>query len=139
MYTIFLAECLRFVNFAYNCKNFRQTTMTKVAENKPKKRLIISYHNLPVELQEKLKEQYPTGYTEAMMRIDKAPGDFFYAVVLETEDVNYLVKVDVKIDDMEDEEDKDFFDGDDDIKGADEIIDSSDDEDDADSDEMDNL
>ncbi len=102
--------------------------MTKTTENKPKKRLIISQHNLPLELQQQLREQYPGGYTDAMMRIDKGPGDFFYAVVLETEDINYLVKVDVKIDDgIDDEEDKDYIE-DGDIDGADEIMDTADEE-----------
>jgi hypothetical protein len=94
-----------------------------------KKRLIISYQNLPVELQEELKRQYPLGYTEKMIRIEKGPGDFFYAVLLETPDINYLVKVDVKIDDdVEEEEDKGYYD--DDIKGADDIADDGGDDDD---------
>ena len=72
--------------------------------------MIISHHNLPQELQEQLRQQYPNGFTDAMIRIDKGPGDFFYAVVLETEDINYLVKVDVKIDDyIQDEEEKDYY------------------------------
>ena len=55
-----------------------------------------------------------------MMRVDKPNGDFFYAVPFETEEVSYLVKIDVKIDEISDEEDdKDYFD--DEIKGADEI------------------
>lgn len=91
-----------------------------------KKRVVISYHNLPVELQEELRKKYPHGYTEAMIRIDKGPGDFFYGVVLETEDISYLVKVDVKVDgSLDDEEDKDFYE-EDEIKGADDIIDSAD-------------
>lgn len=91
-----------------------------------KKRVVISYHNLPVELQEELRKKYPHGYTEAMIRIDKGPGDFFYGVVLETEDISYLVKIDVKVDgNLDEEEDKDFYE-DDDIKGADDIIDSAD-------------
>ncbi len=105
-----------------------------VKESKNKKRLVISYHNLTPELQEQLKRQYPNGYTEKMIRIDKGPGDFFYAVVLETDEADYLVKVDVKVDDdIEEEEDKEYYD--DEIKGADEIIDNSvsDDEDDDDS------
>ncbi len=102
--------------------------MTKTTENKTKKRLIISQHNLPQELQEQLRLQYPNGFTDAMIRIDKGPGDFFYAVVLETEDINYLVKVDVKIDDdIQDEEEKDYYE-DDEINGADEIMDSADEE-----------
>lgn len=99
-----------------------------------KKRLIVSYHNLPVELQEELKRQYPLGYTDKMIRIEKGPGDFFYAVLLETPDINYLVKVDVKIDeDVEEEEDKGYYD--DDIKGADDIVADEEEEDDRDSDD----
>ncbi|UKI39699.1 MAG: hypothetical protein L6V35_02345 [Alistipes putredinis] len=48
-------------------------------------------------------------------------------MVLETEDINYLVKVDVKIDDIEDEDEKDYFD-DPEIGGADEIMDTADEE-----------
>ena len=56
------------------------------------------------------------------------PGDFFYAVVYETDDTSYLVKIDVNIDDKtEEEEDKEYYN--DEIKGADEIIDTADDED----------
>ncbi|MDR2935813.1 MAG: hypothetical protein LBU80_00510 [Rikenellaceae bacterium] len=89
-----------------------------------KKRIVISYHNLPAELQEELKRRYPHGFTDHMIRIDKGPGDFFYAVVLETEEAKYLVKVDVKIDDrVEEEEDKEYYD--EDIKGADEIADNN--------------
>ncbi len=97
-----------------------------------KKRLIVSFHNLSPELQEELKRQYPAGYTDKMIRIDKPGGDFFYAVLLQTEEVNYLVKVNVKIDDdPEEEEDKGYYD--DDIKGADDIVaDDEDDDDDRD-------
>lgn len=91
-----------------------------------KKRVVISYHNLPAELQEELRKKYPHGYTESMIRIDKGPGDFFYGVVLETEDISYLVKIDVKVDGtLDDEDDKDFFE-EDEIKGADDIIDTGD-------------
>lgn len=101
-----------------------------VKDQKNKKRVAISYHNLSQELQDALKARYPLGFTEEMIRIDKGPGDFFYAVVLETEEINYLVKIDVKIDDgnnMEEEE-KDYYD--EDIKGAEDISDTSDEDDD---------
>ena len=95
------------------------------SDTKPKKRVAISYKNLTPELQEKVKEKYPYGYTDHMIRVDKGDGTFFYAIVLETEDSSYLIKVDVKIDDqLEEEEDKEYYD--DEIKGADEIIDGSD-------------
>lgn len=97
-----------------------------------KKRVVVSYNNLSPEMQAELKKAYPLGFTESMIRIEKGPGDFFYAVVFETPEVNYLVKVDVKVDGggHEEDDDKDFYD--DDIKGADDISsdDSSDDGDD---------
>lgn len=102
--------------------------MTKVSTDAPKKRVVISYHNLSPELQAELKKKYPTGFTDSMMRIDKGPGDFFYAVVFETEQTNYLVKVDVKVDGGNDDDDeKDYYD-DDEIKGADDISDDADDD-----------
>jgi hypothetical protein len=61
------------------------------------------------------------------MRIDKPNGDFFYAVILETEEISYLVKIDVKIDDGNiDDDDKEYYD--EDIKGADELADTEDDD-----------
>ncbi len=79
-------------------------------------------------MQEAVKEKYPYGFTDAMMRIDKPNGDFFYAVPYDTEEVAYLVKIDVKIDDKhEDDDEKDYYD--DDLKGADELSTSDDDED----------
>lgn len=99
--------------------------MTK--EIKQKKRVVVSYKNLTDELRDAVKNKYPEGYTEHMIRIDKAPGDFFYAIVLETEETSYLIKVDVKIDDkVEEEDEKDYYS--DDIKGADELADSTDDQ-----------
>ena len=78
--------------------------------NKSKKRVVVSYKNLSPELQEEIKKQYPNGYTDSMLRVDKGPGNFFYAIMLETEEVSYLVKVDVKVDDqVEDEDDKDYY------------------------------
>mgnify|MGYP003623892661 CR=1 FL=1 len=98
-----------------------------IKDVKPKKRVVTSFHNLPVELQEELKKKYPYGFTEAMIRIDKGAGDFFYAVVLETEEVSYLVKIDVKIDgSLDEEEDKEYYD--DEIKGADDLADTPDDD-----------
>jgi len=94
--------------------------MTK--QNTTKKHIVTSFHNLSVEMQEALREQYPLGFSDAMMRIDKPNGDFFYAVPFDTEEVAYLVKIDVKIDDnSQDDDEKDYYD--DEIKGADDIQD----------------
>ena len=101
--------------------------MNKARTNK--KRSVVSFANLSPELQEEVKKLYPYGFTEAMMRIDKPNGDFFYVVPYETDEVSYLVKIDVKIDDSSDDVEDDFY-GDDELKGADEIQDSSMDEED---------
>jgi len=92
-----------------------------------KKRVAISYKNLSPELLEEVKKKYPYGWTDHMIRIEKSPTDFFYAIMLETEDINYLIKVDVKVDatgNNEEEEDKEYYD--DEIKGAEDIADDSD-------------
>ena len=93
-------------------------------QNTTKKHIVTSFHNLTPELQDAVKEKYPLGFTEAMMRVDKPNGDFFYAVPFDTDEIAYMVKIDVKIDDnaME-EDDKDYYD--DEIKGADEIQDDA--------------
>ncbi len=96
-----------------------------VKQNTAKKRLVTSFNNLTPELQEAVKAFYPLGFTDAMMRIDKPNGDFFYAVPFDTEEVSYLVKIDVKIDDKaHEEDDKDYYD--DELKGADELQDDGD-------------
>ena len=96
-----------------------------------KKRLVTSFNNLAPELQEAVKAAYPLGYTDYMMRIDKPNGDFFFAVPFETEEISYLVKIDVKIDEAPtDDDDKDYYD--DDLKGADELASDDSDEDPAD-------
>ena len=102
-----------------------------MAQNNTKKRLVTSYNNLTAEQQAEVKALYPRGFAEVMTRIDKPNGDFFYVVPYETDEVSYLVKIDVKIDDSTDDVDDDFY-GDDELKGADEIQDNGqmDDEDD---------
>ena len=88
--------------------------MVKAMANK--KHLVASFHNLSPELQEEIKQKYPLGFTDAMIRVDKPNGDFFYAVPYDTDEISYLVKIDVKIDDLsEDEEEKEYYD--DEIKG----------------------
>lgn len=91
-------------------------------ENK-KKRLVTSFHNLTPEQQAEVKALYPLGFVDVMMRIDKPDGSFFYVVPYETDDTYYLVKIDVKVDDGQEDENDGYYD-DDDIKGADELADT---------------
>lgn len=92
-----------------------------MAQNNTKKKLVTSFNNLSVELQEELKALYPRGFAEVMTRIDKPNGDFFYVVPFETELISYLVKIDVKIDEVGDDGiDDDFF-GEDELSGTEDI------------------
>lgn len=95
-------------------------------QNTAKKHIVTSFHNLSAELQDAVREKYPLGFTDAMMRVDKPNGDFFYAVPFDTDEVAYLVKIDVKIDNgATEEDDKDYYD---EIKGADELQGAGDDD-----------
>lgn len=71
-----------------------------------KKRLVVSYQNLSEELLEALKKKYPNGYGDAIMKINGPNDKVFYAVMLDTPDASYLVKVDVKIDSVGEEIDE---------------------------------
>lgn len=98
-----------------------------VKENTSKKRVVVSYLSLSPELKELFKKRYPLGTESSMIRVDKGNGEFLCGVVLETDEVNYFVKLAVKVDDPTDEEeDKDYYD--EDIKGVEDLADDADDE-----------
>ncbi len=65
-----------------------------------KKRVIIHYNNLAPEVLEALREKYPDGHMHHVFKVTKPNNDFFYAVTVDTEDTSYLIKVDVKIDNI---------------------------------------
>jgi len=69
-----------------------------------KKRLVISYKNCPTEVVQAIKEKYPLGYGDEIIKVQKPNGEFFHAITIDFEDVSYLVKVDVKIDNLTEEE-----------------------------------
>ena len=96
-----------------------------VKQNMAKKHIVTSFHNLTPEMQEAVKEKYPLGFTDSMIRVDKPNGDFFYAVPYDTDEVAYMIKIDVKIDDSAQDDDKDYYD--DDLKGADDLQGADDD------------
>ncbi|WP_302152310.1 hypothetical protein [uncultured Alistipes sp.] len=101
--------------------------MTK--QNSAKKHIVASLHNLSPELQEAVREKYPLGFTDAMMRVDRSNGDFFYAVPFDTDEVAYLVKIDVKVDDhAQDDDDKDYYDDEIQDDGSSEGLEENDDD-----------
>ena len=70
----------------------------------PKKKLVISYKNCPAKVMQAIKEKYPLGYGDSIIKVQKPNGEFFHAITIDFEDVSYLVKVDVKIDNLTEEE-----------------------------------
>ncbi|MFW5804317.1 MAG: hypothetical protein ACOCWG_03690 [bacterium] len=71
-----------------------------------KKRVIVDYKKLSPEVQKMMVEQYPYGYNNDIIKVNKGDNKHFYAVIVETEEFKYLVKVDVKVDLLLDEPDK---------------------------------
>jgi hypothetical protein len=81
-------------------------------EKKPasgKKKLVVSYKNLSPDLIFLIKEKYPKGYSDYLIKVNKNNGEFFYAITLDTETIDYLIKVDVKIDSEMEEVEKALF------------------------------
>ena len=79
---------------------------SKTEQRLNKKRLVVSYANMSPELAAAFKEKYPRGYSDYMgdiFKVDKPNGTFFYAISLEIPEAIYLIKIDVKIDNSEDE------------------------------------
>lgn len=75
-----------------------------MALNTNKKRHVISYEKMSDELAGVFNETFPTSQDvlDAVIKYPKPDGTSFYAVTLEVEDAIYLVKIDVKVDDVED-------------------------------------
>lgn len=70
-----------------------------------KKRHIVSIENMSPELAEAFAEKYPKGFSDYLgdiVKYTKPDGTPFYAVLMETEDSIYLVKVKMKVDDIDD-------------------------------------
>ena len=88
-----------------------------MSDNTPIKRAVISYDNMSQELMDALREKYPKGYADYfsdIIKVEKPNGDFFHAVSLEVPGAIYLVKIKVKVDDIEDIQEDLFKDSDND-------------------------
>lgn len=85
--------------------------MRKTSKKQDKKRLIVSYKNLPEKDMELFNTVYAEGYADNIQKVSKPDGTPMFLVPLETEEVMYMVKVDVKIDEHinDDDFDKDIF------------------------------
>lgn len=84
-----------------------------------KKHAMISYENMPEDLAAAFNEKYPKGladYLPDVKKIDKPDGTSIYYVTMDIPSAVYLVKVKIKVDDLDDVDkwlDADDEDGDD--------------------------
>lgn len=94
-----------------------------------KKKVILDYKNVPDEVLQLLAEKYPHGYQKAIIKYKNAKGETVSAVPIEAEEISYLVKVSVQLQNMVENVDIDDFDDFDDIDsdfdGQDESLDVS--------------
>ena len=97
-----------------------------------KKRAIVTYEKLSEEMRDRLEEAFPEGFGGAMTQITTPTGELMDAVIWETDEMIYLVKlnkVKQKAVAIPDEDEDDFDDiPEDDVKGDDEDV-ADDDED----------
>ena len=103
-----------------------------ITEKENKKRILTSYERLSEELRELFAQTYPLGYYNAVLPLTKPNGEQIYVVRLETPEVSYLVKVDVKVDDAGDldEEETDNYDAENEpLEAADQFADDKEDDD----------
>lgn len=77
-----------------------------------KKRIIKDYDQMPLDIVSQLKEQFPYGYHEHLLRFNNSKGELVAALPFETDEVFYLVRMNVDggyhIIEEDDSEDDDF-------------------------------
>ncbi|MCF8235809.1 MAG: hypothetical protein K9G67_12580 [Bacteroidales bacterium] len=74
-----------------------------------KKRVIKRMENLTGDLMDALKEKYPDGWFNHIIKVHKGNNEFFHAISLELDDTTYLIRVNVKIDRKRDLEKEDNY------------------------------
>ena len=114
------------------CKPVAKTK--KSTASQPIRNVIVSYSKIENELKLELIKKYPDGYANYVKRYPKPNGESFFAIPLEVKGMNYLIKVEVKVDNLitEDEFDRHFGDiSEVDNKAINEVeVDNTDDDDD---------
>jgi hypothetical protein len=100
-----------------------------------KKRAIVTYEKLSEEMRDRLEEAFPEGFGGAMTQVSTPTGELMDAVLWETDEMIYLVKLNkvkqknvvLPVDDEEEEEDFDDI-PEEDVKGEEDSADDDDDD-----------
>lgn len=99
-----------------------------------KKRAIVTYEKLSEEMRDRLEEAFPEGFGGAMTQVSTPTGELMDAVLWETDEMIYLVKLNkVKqknvVLPVDEEEEEDFDDiPEEDVKGEEDSVDDDDDD-----------
>lgn len=106
-----------------------------------KRRAIVSFEKLSAEQKKQLEKAFPDGYLSQLTSIKTPTGEVMDALIWETEEIIYLVKINKAAFRSALDEDDDDYDGDDDMDSdipvGDDDVDDSDDDIDDDSDDSD--
>lgn len=113
-----------------------------------KRRAIVSFEKLSAEQKKQLEKAFPDGYSNQLTSIKTPTGEVMDALIWETEEIIYLVKINkaafrTALDDDDDDYDGDDMESDipvgddDDVDDSDDDVDDSDDSDDDDDDDED--
>ena len=96
-----------------------------------KKRAIVSYENLTTEQKKELLKSFPDGYGSSITLIKTPAGETLEALIWETEEIIYLVKVNKTITKaLDDDDDDDDDDLEEDILKPDDLEEDDEDDDD---------
>lgn len=74
-----------------------------------KKRAIVAYENLTADQKKKLSREFPDGFQGQLTEIKKPTGEILDALIWETEEVIYLVKMSKALSIMLDDDDDDDY------------------------------
>ncbi len=74
-----------------------------------KKKLVISFDNLPPGVMSQVEKQYPDGWINHVFKVQGPKDMHFYAILVVTEEVDYLVKVKIKKDKKGVDAEEDFL------------------------------
>jgi hypothetical protein len=66
-----------------------------------KKRIIKSMENIGDDVLQMIKKKYPDGWSNHVIRVNKGNNEFFHAITIDTDDTSYMIKVNVKVDSIE--------------------------------------
>ncbi|HZK08052.1 MAG TPA: hypothetical protein VFC92_07605 [Bacteroidales bacterium] len=66
-----------------------------------KKRVIKNIDTISDEVKEAIRAKYPDGWGNHVLRVNKGNNEFFHVITIDTEDTSYMIRVNVKVDSVE--------------------------------------